>query len=63
MHKNESEQNFLVIDNNNKIKMVRSKLSKDSLKEIIQKAPLNRKTLLICLIAGLVTGALLAIFR
>lgn len=58
-----TDESLLIIDNNNKIRMIRSKLSKDKLQQIIQRVPLNRKTLLVCLIAGLISGAMLGIFR
>lgn len=61
--KEKAKENLLVIDENSKIKMIRSKLGKDSLKETLQAVPLNPRTLLICLAAGLTAGALLALFR
>ncbi|HEX3012588.1 MAG TPA: hypothetical protein VHQ70_11285 [Syntrophomonadaceae bacterium] len=61
--KDSTEENLILVDENNKIKLVRSKFGKENIKTIIEKVPFNRRTLLICLAAGLVTGALLALIR
>lgn len=54
---------FIEIDKNKKILRITSGLNKHTLKKVINSTPLDKKQLLISLIAGIIAGAILALLR